>query len=165
MDLASYYVTINKFRRPKSAPSPQPALIPLEFGMKRHRSNSNSSDSYARSNSSPSMQLSTPSSSPESTQSPILESGDRSKRLRIDDTIVVETHGTNKSCEQLDDADAGGEDEGATLLDYILNRIQPIPKLQTVTELLEDEMERHDQELQISRETHQRSERQPENGC
>jgi hypothetical protein len=58
---------------------------------------------------------------------------------------VVETHekeneGEHRS-ENLDDRDKGDEDQDHTLLDHILSRLQPIPKLQTISELLQDEMD------------------------
>ena len=58
--------------------------------LKRPRSRSNASSSSIICNSSSPAKRSTPSSSPQSCQSLVLESSDRPKRLRIDDTIVVE---------------------------------------------------------------------------
>ncbi|KAH8762690.1 hypothetical protein F5882DRAFT_477129 [Hyaloscypha sp. PMI_1271] len=58
--------------------------------LKRPRSRSNASSSSIICNSSSPAKRPTPSSSPQSCQSLVLESSDRPKRLRIDDTIVVE---------------------------------------------------------------------------
>jgi hypothetical protein len=41
----------------------------------------------------------------------------------------------------LDDTDKGDQDQDHTLLDHILSRLQPIPKLPTISELLQDEMD------------------------
>jgi hypothetical protein len=113
--------------------------------LKRPRSNSDADSSSVICNSSSPTQLSTPSSSPQLSLSLVLESSDRSKRLRIDDTIVVATNESNTAgqyhTEKTDEVDTGEEDEAHTLLDHILSRIQPIPKLQTVSELLQNEMD------------------------
>ncbi len=67
------------------------------------------------------------------------------KKLRIDDTIVVETQDGAAGSEQYsmnwNGSALGDEYEGHTLLDYILGRIEPVAKLETVTELLQDEMD------------------------
>ncbi len=76
----------------------------------------------------------------------MLESNDRLKKLRIDDTIVVgapeKLAGGGKPADnQVDKADEGDVDGENSLLDYILGRLESIPGLQTVSELLQDEMD------------------------
>ncbi|KAN0104956.1 hypothetical protein V8E51_010701 [Hyaloscypha variabilis] len=113
--------------------------------LKRPRSTSDASSSPVRDGSSSPTRHSTPSSSPQSSQSLVLESNDRSKKLRIDDTIVVgppeKPVGCGKQADNLDKADEGDVDGENSLLDYILGRLEPIPGLQTVSELLQDEMD------------------------
>jgi len=126
------------------AASPATPVRPRN-SLKRPRSSSDGDSSSVICHSSSSASMSTPLSSPQSSQSVILESSDRSKRLRIDDTIVVETQDGAAGSEQCprnwNGFALGDEHERHTLLDYILGRIQPIPKLETVTELLQDEMD------------------------
>ena len=126
------------------AASPATPATPRN-SVKRPRSSSDADSSSVICHSSSPARMSTPLSSPQSSQSVILESSDRSKRLRIDDTIVVETQdgaaGSEQCSRNWNGVALGHEHEGHTLLDYILGRIQPIPKLETVTELLQDEMD------------------------
>jgi hypothetical protein len=81
------------------AASPATPVRPRN-SLKRPRSSSDGDSSSVICHSSSSASMSTPLSSPQSSQSVILESSDRSKRLRIDDTIVVETQDGAAGSEQ-----------------------------------------------------------------
>jgi len=112
---------------------------------KRPRRSSATSSSPSPYDSSSSPRQSTPSSSPpQLNQCVILETKDRSKRLRLDDTIIVGTHEKTTDGEERAE-DSTNADEGAgddeSLLDYILSRLEPIPKLQTISELLQEAMD------------------------